>query len=661
MGVWNSTIGNQSVITRHDNQDHQESVLDKDLVTAPGSPSEGDRYIIAGIGGAWSPGAINNIAEFRNGDWLFIILNAGADTYVEDENDKYVFSGTVWASASSTFDHGLLMGLGDDDHTQYHNDARALIWLGTRSTSDLPEGTNLYYTESRVNANTNVAANTTHRTSDGSDHTFIDQSVISGASPTLDGTNFTGIDHGSGLIGLLDDDHTQYHNDTRGDARYYTKTLLDSGQLDTRYFTEAEHINASAGVGDAGKPIKLDVAGVLANSFVSQSSVLQHESAITHGNISGVGTNSHATIDTHLADVTIHFTEASITHGNIGSLSADDHTQYALLSGRAGSTSIDGSPVTGENLVLHSNAFKNGLIGFGDNSVYDEANDVWVIGNTISLDNNVQLNVRRNDTTNTPNVRIDNQGTGDVGLSFAITGATVFTMGIDNSDDDKFKIARAGVLGTSADIFTIAAQGLVGVGTTTPAERFHVATIVDGDAVLAIFENAQSNSAASINETVQLRFGFGGDVNVARVVVGKEGDYTSGANRNSFMAFFTDRLGIATEVMRLSSNDNIGFSVTSFPASATKSIVMNNGVAPTGDVADQFTFYSADQTAGNAAPHFRTELGDVIKLYKISTGWSITNLTTDRVYDANATTLDEIADVLGTLIEDLKNSGLIAA
>jgi hypothetical protein len=37
------------------------------------------------------------------------------------------------------------------------------------------------------------------------------------------------------LLFLGADDHTQYHNDARGDARYYTKTLLDGGQLDTRY------------------------------------------------------------------------------------------------------------------------------------------------------------------------------------------------------------------------------------------------------------------------------------------------------------------------------------------------------------------------------------------------------------------------------------------
>lgn len=34
-------------------------------------------------------------------------------------------------------DHGALTGLGDDDHPQYHNDARALAWLGGRSIADL--------------------------------------------------------------------------------------------------------------------------------------------------------------------------------------------------------------------------------------------------------------------------------------------------------------------------------------------------------------------------------------------------------------------------------------------------------------------------------------------------------------------------------------------
>ncbi len=47
------------------------------------------------------------------------------------------------------------------------------------------------------------------------------------------------VDHGS-IGGLSDDDHTQYHNDARGDARYYTEIELDAGQLDSRYYTETE-------------------------------------------------------------------------------------------------------------------------------------------------------------------------------------------------------------------------------------------------------------------------------------------------------------------------------------------------------------------------------------------------------------------------------------
>jgi hypothetical protein len=37
----------------------------------------------------------------------------------------------------------------------------------------------------------------------------------------------------------------------------------------------------------------------------------------------------------------------------------------------------------------------------------------------------------------------------------------------------------------------------------------------------------------------------------------------------------------------------------------------------------------------------------------------VTNVTIDRAYDANSTTLDEIADVLGTLINDLLEAGVL--
>jgi hypothetical protein len=45
----------------------------------------------------------------------------------------------------------------------------------------------------------------------------------------------------------------------------------------------------------------------------------------------------------------------------------------------------------------------------------------------------------------------------------------------------------------------------------------------------------------------------------------------------------------------------------------------------------------------------------------VETGWTnFTNLTTDRTCDANATTVEELADILGTLIVALKNKGILA-
>jgi len=68
-------------------------------------------------------------------------------------------------------------------------------------------------------------------------------------------------DHGY-LAGLLDDDHPQYHNDKRGDDRYYTEIELDAGQLDNRYYTENEVddlITAVSGeFGDHSKLSNLD-------------------------------------------------------------------------------------------------------------------------------------------------------------------------------------------------------------------------------------------------------------------------------------------------------------------------------------------------------------------------------------------------------------------
>jgi hypothetical protein len=57
--------------------------------------------------------------------------------------------------------------------------------------------------------------------------------------------------------------------------------------------------------------------------------------------------------------------------------------------------------------------------------------------------------------------------------------------------------------------------------------------------------------------------------------------------------------------------------------------------------------------------------GTTVGLYGVtpvvrSAAYTPTNVTTDRSYDANATSMDELADVLGTLVADLQATGIIA-
>lgn len=76
----------------------QLSVLDKDLATPPGSPGEGDRYIIAtSPTGDWS-GNAGQIAAFQDGAWLFYPPVQGWSAYVADESTIYIHNGTTWAS-----------------------------------------------------------------------------------------------------------------------------------------------------------------------------------------------------------------------------------------------------------------------------------------------------------------------------------------------------------------------------------------------------------------------------------------------------------------------------------------------------------------------------------------------------------------------------------
>lgn len=85
-------------------QDFRESVLDKDLLTPPGSPVTGDRYLIGQptdtATGAWA-GKAGYITEWNGSAWFFeAVPDEGTYVYVEDENTAYIFTDNTFLSGT---------------------------------------------------------------------------------------------------------------------------------------------------------------------------------------------------------------------------------------------------------------------------------------------------------------------------------------------------------------------------------------------------------------------------------------------------------------------------------------------------------------------------------------------------------------------------------
>ncbi|MGH6771116.1 MAG: DUF2793 domain-containing protein [Xanthobacteraceae bacterium] len=90
-------------------------VLDRDLAAPPGSPADGDRYIVAASpAGEWV-GHVDAIAAWQDGAWRFYPPRLGWIVYAADEGALLAYTGSVWVDAIAmltSLQNMVLLGVG---------------------------------------------------------------------------------------------------------------------------------------------------------------------------------------------------------------------------------------------------------------------------------------------------------------------------------------------------------------------------------------------------------------------------------------------------------------------------------------------------------------------------------------------------------------------
>lgn len=160
---------------------------------------------------------ISDLAHYTSTDF---------DTDFSGKNLDDLSDGTTYSRITTTNLTDLTNS--GDSTLHYHASDRARgNHTGTQTASTISDF------DTEVSNNVDVAANTTHRTSDGSDHTYIDQDVTSGSTPTFTGTNFTGIPATAVELGELGtatyDDVQDWSNSVQSAGIISGGTITDGG------------------------------------------------------------------------------------------------------------------------------------------------------------------------------------------------------------------------------------------------------------------------------------------------------------------------------------------------------------------------------------------------------------------------------------------------
>lgn len=221
-------------------------VLDRDLTAPPGSPSDGDRYIVgASATGAWS-GYDGKIAAYQDGAWSFYTAKEGWLCYIADEDILIVYDGSAWAGAS----------------------AQNIAMLGINTTAD---ATNKLAVASSAALFTNVGNGIQVK---------LNKAATGDTASFLYQTNWSG----RAEIGLCGNDDFEFKGSADGSTWYTGLTLVGAAKSVPKLtsYTVANLPSAST-------------AGAGAMSFVTDATATTYASVVAGGGSNGVKVYSDGT------------------------------------------------------------------------------------------------------------------------------------------------------------------------------------------------------------------------------------------------------------------------------------------------------------------------------------------------------------------------------
>jgi len=246
--------------------------------------------------------------------------------------------------------------------------------------------------------------------------------------------------------------------------------------------------------------------------------------------------------------------------------------------------------------------------GAGSTLAYPSSGDSFIVassGNDYSIavtnsNGNVGIGNRSaaellevEDGTGATTIQINNTATsGDPQLAFALSGTKKFTMGVDDSDSDKFKIGTTAV--ATSTRLTIDSSGNVGIGETSPSYNLHISST--GDAALYL-EADTNNTPEDDNAFIKLSQ----DNTAVQSIIGLCGATNKDPENVTYTGVVNNNMLIGTTTnygLQLGTNDNVRMTIE------------NSGYVGIGDTSPSYPLsLSNSNSAGYVAQFYNSYNG----------------------------------------------------